>query len=133
MQESDACWLYIGREVMDTERLWWWWWEVRGDCGRAPLAATEATDLTPDWESEEALHWEGVSGEEPAVASQVEDEEGEVVVEEKEEEMEQVEEEMVLCRLQELWEDYREKDNNEIANICKASESFWENVPILLT
>lgn len=113
MQESDACWLYIGREVMDTERLWWWWWEVRGDCGRALLAATEAAELTPDWESEEALHWDRVSGEEPAVASLVEDEEGEVVVEEKEEEeMEQVEEEMVLCRLQELWKDYRENRFN---------------------
>lgn len=89
MQESDACWLYIGREVMDTERLWWWWWwwrEVRGDCGRAPPAATEAAVLISDRESGEALDREGVSGEEPAVEGQVEDEEGEVVVEEMEEE-----------------------------------------------
>lgn len=80
MQESDACWLYIGREVMDTECLcwWWWWWlEVRGDFGPAPPPATEAAELTSDWESEEELDREGMSEEESVLVGQVEDEEGE--------------------------------------------------------
>lgn len=98
MQESDACWLYMGREVMDTERLWWW--EVCGDFGPALQVVTEAAEPTSDWASEE-LDREGVSGEEPVV----EDEEGEEVVEDREEaelEQEEEEQETVSCMLQEL-------------------------------
>lgn len=108
MQESDACWLYMGSEVMDTERLWRW--EVRGGFGPALPVVTETAELISDWESEEELDLEGVSGEEPVMVEHVEDEGGEVVVEDREEaEVEQEEEqERVSIMLHELWKDCRE-------------------------
>lgn len=108
MHESHACWLYLGSEVMDTERLWWW--EVSGGLGPA-----EAAGLVSDRESEEDT--EGASGgEEPAVVEQVEDEEGRVVVEDREAELEEAEQDSSV--LQELWKDCRENgNNNEIAKL----------------
>lgn len=88
MQESDACWLYMGREVMDTERLWWW--EGRGRLAAEPVAA---------WESEMEPDTDGVS----AAVQRVGDEEAKVVAEDKEKaEVEQEEQDRVSCMLQEL-------------------------------
>lgn len=102
MQESDACWLYMGSEVMDTERLWRW--EVRGGFGPALPVVTETAELICDWEPQEELDFEGVSGEEPVMVEHVDDEVGEVVVEDREEaEVEQEEEqERVSIMLHEL-------------------------------
>lgn len=98
MQESEACWLYMGREVMDTERLWWW--EVRGRFGPAP-----PVPISP-CESQMELDAEGASGEESAVVvvvEQLEDEEAKVEVEDKGEAVvEHVEQARVSCMLQEL-------------------------------
>lgn len=101
MQESDACWLYMGREVMDTERLWCW--EVRGRFASALPVVNEAAEPVSAWESETELDINGVSGEESAVGEQVEKEEARVVLEDEEEaELEQEEQARLSCMMQEL-------------------------------
>lgn len=97
IQESDACRLYMGREVIDTERLWW---EARRGFGRAPPPNT-ATEHTSVRQSEEEPEGEERESGEDTAEEQGDDEE---------DEDEEEEENASDTLLHELWKDCRENE-----------------------
>lgn len=99
----------MGREVIDTERLWW---EARRGFGRAPPANMAAEHTSVRQSEEEPEGEERESGVDTA--------EGQGDDEEDEDDEEEEEEKASDTLLQELWKDCREKET------VTRDEGFWE-------